>query len=53
VREETKSGQTEIRSIVNAWIEDMNKDWKETISCQVTTATYLTSKELNLEDMKS
>jgi hypothetical protein len=53
MREETKSGQKEIRSIVNAWIEDMNKDWKETISCQVMTAAYLVSKELNPEDMKA
>jgi hypothetical protein len=31
----------------------MKKDWKETISCQLTTAVCLDSKELNSEDMES
>jgi hypothetical protein len=51
--EEIKSGQVEMRSIVNAWIADMEKDQKETMSCQVMMAACLDSKELNLEDMKS
>jgi hypothetical protein len=51
--EEIKCGPAEMRSIVNAWIVDMEKGRKETMSCQVTTATCLDSKELNPEDMKS
>jgi hypothetical protein len=51
--EEIKSGQAEMRSIVNAWIADMMKDRKETMSCQVTTAACLDSKEQNPEDMES
>jgi NurA-like 5'-3' nuclease len=35
MREEIKSGQVEMRSIVNAWIANMKKDRKETMSCQV------------------
>jgi hypothetical protein len=53
MREEIKSGQAEMRSIVNAWIADMKKDRKETMSCQVTTEACLDSKELNPEYMKS
>jgi hypothetical protein len=52
MREEIKCGQVEMRSVVNAWIVNMKKDRKETVSCQV-TATCLDSKELNPEDMKS
>jgi hypothetical protein len=51
--EEIKSGEAEIRSIVNAWIANMRVDRKETVSCQVTTEACLDSKELNSEDMKS
>jgi hypothetical protein len=53
MREEIKPGQAEIRSIVNAWIVDMKKDRKDTMSCQITKAVCLDSKELNLKDMKS
>jgi hypothetical protein len=53
MREEIKSGQAEMRSIVNALTEDMKKDRKETMSCQVTTVVCLDSKEPNPEDMES
>jgi hypothetical protein len=53
MREEIKFGRVEMRSIGNAWIEDMKKDQKETMSCQVATAACLDSKELNPEDMES
>jgi NurA-like 5'-3' nuclease len=53
MKEEIKFGQVEIRSIIIAWIADMKKDRKETMSCQVTTEACLDSKELNLEDMES
>jgi hypothetical protein len=50
MRGEIKSGQAEMRCIVNAWIADMKKKGrKETMSCQVTTAACLDSKELNLK----
>jgi hypothetical protein len=52
MREEIKSGQVEIRCIVNAWIVEMKKDRKETMSCQATTVACLDNKELNPEDMK-
>jgi hypothetical protein len=52
MREDIKSGQEEMRSIYKAWITDMKKDLKETMSCQVTTETCLESKEINQEDMK-
>jgi hypothetical protein len=52
--EEIKSGQAEMRSIVNAWRADIRKkDRKETMPCQVTTTACLDSKELNPEDMES
>jgi hypothetical protein len=51
MREEIKSGQVEIRSTVNAWIADMKKDRKETMSCKVTKEACLDSKELNPEVM--
>jgi hypothetical protein len=51
MREEIKSGQAEIRSVVNAWIADM-KNWKETMSCQVTAEACLNSQETNKEDME-
>jgi hypothetical protein len=41
MREEIKSGQAGIRSIVNIWIADVKKDRKETLSCQVTTEACL------------
>jgi hypothetical protein len=53
MREEIKSGQVEMRSIVNTWIVDMKKDRKETMSYQVTMMACLDSKELNPEDMES
>jgi hypothetical protein len=53
MREEIKSGQAEMRSMVNAWIADMKKDRKETMSCQVITATCVDCKKLNPVDMKS
>jgi hypothetical protein len=52
MREEIKSGQAEMRFIVNVWIADMKKDRKETMSCHVTTDACQDSKELNLEDVK-
>jgi hypothetical protein len=53
MREEIKSVQAETISMVNAWIEDMKDDLRETMSCQVTTDACLHSKELNSEDMES
>jgi hypothetical protein len=53
MREEIQSGQAEMRFIINAWIADMKKDRKETMSCQVRTEVCLNSKELNPEDMES
>jgi hypothetical protein len=50
--EEIKFGQAELRSIVNAWIEDMKDDRNETMSCPITTEACLNSKELNTEDME-
>jgi hypothetical protein len=50
LREEIKSGQAEMRSIVNAWIADMKTDRREAVSCQVTMEGCLHSKELNPED---
>jgi hypothetical protein len=44
MREEIKTGQAEMRSIVNAWIANMRDDQKETMSCQVTTEECLDSK---------
>jgi hypothetical protein len=38
MREVIKSGQAEIRSIINAWIADMKMDRNERTVCQVTTA---------------
>jgi hypothetical protein len=38
---------------MDAWIANMRHDWKETVSCQVTTEAWLDSKELNPEDMES
>jgi hypothetical protein len=51
--EEIKSGKAEMRSIVNAWIVDTKKDRKEAMSCQVTTAARLESKELIPEGTES
>jgi hypothetical protein len=34
MREEIKSGQVEMRSIVNAWIADMKDDQRETMPCK-------------------
>jgi hypothetical protein len=48
MREEIKSGQTEMRSIVNVWIADMKDDRKGIVSCQVKMEARLDSKELNL-----
>jgi hypothetical protein len=48
--EEIKSGQVEIRSIVNACIANMRDDRKETMSCLVMTEACLDSKGLNPED---
>jgi DNA anti-recombination protein RmuC len=45
MREEIKSGQAEMRSIVNAWMANMRDDGRETVSCQVTMAVCLDSKE--------
>jgi hypothetical protein len=53
MREEIKSGKAEMGSVVNAWIADMKKDRRETMSCQVTTAACLDSVELNTAEMKS
>jgi hypothetical protein len=53
MREEIKSGQAEMRCIINAWIADMKDDQKETMSCQVTTEACLDTRELNPEDMES
>jgi hypothetical protein len=53
MRGEVKSGQAEMRSIVNAWISNMGDDQKETVSYQVTMEACQDSKELNPEDMKS
>jgi hypothetical protein len=53
MREEIKSCQAEMRSIFNAWIADMRKDRKETMSCQVMTEACLDRKKLNQEDMES
>jgi hypothetical protein len=53
MREEIKSGQANMRSIVNAWIANIKKDKKDTMFCQVKTEACLDSKELNSEDMKS
>jgi hypothetical protein len=47
MREEIKSGQAGIRSIVNAWIANTKKDQKEIMPCQVTVEACLDSKELN------
>jgi hypothetical protein len=52
MRDEMKSGQAEIRSTVNAWITDMRDGWKETVSCQVTTAAWLETKEISSEDVE-
>jgi hypothetical protein len=49
MRQEIKSGQTEMRSC----IADMKYDRNETTSCQIKTEACLDSKELNPEDMKS
>jgi hypothetical protein len=53
LREEIKSGQAEMRSIVIAWIANMKDDQKQIMSCQVTTEVCLDSKELSPEDMVS
>jgi hypothetical protein len=53
MREEIKSDQAEMRSIVNVWIANMRDDRKKTMSSHVTTVACLDSKELNPEDMKS
>jgi hypothetical protein len=45
MREEIKSGQVEMRSIVNAWTANLRDDRKDTMSCQVMTAACLDSKE--------
>jgi hypothetical protein len=52
-REEIKSGQAEMRSIVNVWIVDMKDDRRETVSWQVMMEACLDSKELNPEDTES
>jgi hypothetical protein len=53
MNEEIKSLQAELKSIVNAWMADMKDDRKATLTCQVTMAACLDSKERNLGDMKS
>jgi hypothetical protein len=53
IREVVKSGQAELRSVVNAWIVDMKKDRERTMSCRVTMVACLDNKELNPEDMES
>jgi hypothetical protein len=53
IREEIQSGQAEMRSIVNVWMADMNKDGKKTTSCKVMTVACLDIQELNPEDMES
>jgi hypothetical protein len=53
MREDINSGQTEMKSIVNAGTANMRDDRKEIVSCQLTTEACLCCKELNLEDMKS
>jgi hypothetical protein len=49
MREGIKSGQAEIRFIVNAWIADMKMDRKGTITCHLIMAACMDSKELNPE----
>jgi hypothetical protein len=58
--EEIKSGQAEIKSIVNAFQEMMDArianirdNLKETMYCQLTTEACLDSKEPNSEDTES
>jgi hypothetical protein len=51
MREDIKSGQEEIRSIVDAWMTDMNNDRKETMYCQETTACH-NEMEVNIKKME-
>jgi hypothetical protein len=53
LREEIKSGEAEMKSIVIAWIANMKDDRKQIMSCQVMTEACLDSKELSSEDMVS
>jgi hypothetical protein len=53
MRDEIKSGEAGMRSMVNAWIANLREDRKETMSCQVTTEAFLDSKELNPEEIES
>jgi hypothetical protein len=48
---EIKSGQAEMRSIVNAWLTDMRISRKETMACQEMTQARLECKEPASVDM--
>jgi hypothetical protein len=52
-REEIKSGQAEMKCIVNASIGNTRDEQKETLSSQLMTEACLHSKELYSEDMES
>jgi hypothetical protein len=48
---EIKSGQAELRSIVNAWLTDMRNTPKETMACQETMEARLEEKKPASMDM--
>jgi hypothetical protein len=53
LREEIKSGQAEMKSIVNAWIQDMKDGRKKAVVCQETTEARLECEEPTSVDMES
>jgi flagellar basal body-associated protein FliL len=53
MREEIKTGQEEIRSIVNAWIADMQIDRLETTACHEEMEAYTEKTQLDPKMMQS